>query len=423
MMLSAHTQISCPPEPWMLLFTSECFNIANVRKAPYGRNNAQIAALDFLQGLEYDKAGTLKDLAEKFAIGFKKKIDKECITRDLVQNVYSAQLSISGKAFFIDKTPRNYTILPFIDKYYPQSKKIFLKRNPLDIALSYLTTWNIPVKELAGKIITVNSRDFAEGLFVFSEYFSLSSPYKYIVAYEDLVKDCPLQLSEICKFIGVDFQPRMLKFFEDETIIQKFRESAVGDPISKKKTNTINTNSVGHGISRLARSDLESLLCLLGGNVFDNLGYSDVLSDLKRMGINIASEEAALYRRNGVIEKLFSKEFVEEERKILLGTHIEFVNRAIKNSEADRVAIAEQNETLTSMLKESEKDRAARAEQIETLTKMLKESEADRAARAEQIETLTKMLKESEADRAARAEQIETLTRMLKEFEAARVLH
>ena len=105
MMLSAHTQIACPPEPWILLFAAEILNFSEVRSAPYGRNIAQIAALDFLYSMENEKAGTV----ENIIINIGKKIcDKENlneIIREFVRNAYNAHISLCKKRIFIDKTP------------------------------------------------------------------------------------------------------------------------------------------------------------------------------------------------------------------------------------------------------------------------------------------------------------------------------
>lgn len=408
MMLSTHTKISCPPEPWLLLFAAECFNLAGVRAAPYGRNNAQIAALDFLLGLEYEKSGILEELVINANAVSDDTKNIESIACEFVRNAYNAQLALSGKIIYIDKTPRNYTILPLIDKYFPLAKKIFLKRNPLDIALSYSATWGIQINELAGDNPTVNSRDFVEGLFILSDYFSLPDPLKYVVAYEDLVSDGSSQLAKICQFIDVDYQQSMLEFYDCHAVIQKFKNAAIGDSFASKNPKAINSNSVGRGVTGLKKSDVQSLLNLLGGNVFQALGYGDVLGIINRIGIDVPDERTAQLHRRNVLNKLHSKEIVEYDRKNLLGLQIESLTGVLRESESDRATRGEQIETLTGMLKESEADRVVRGEQIESLTAMLKESEADRTARGQQIELLTAMLKESEADRAERAKQIET---------------
>ncbi len=454
MILSTHTKISCPPEPWLLLFVAEYFNLANVRAAPYGRNNAQIAALDFLLGLEYEKSGTMEDIINGNPSGFNEERNIGFVASEFVRNAYSAQLTHSGKSIFIDKTPRYYTIIPLIDKYFPLAKKIFIKRNPLDIALSYLTTWKIPINELVGDVLSVNSRDFTEGLFTFTNYFSSPNPHKYIVAYEDIVSDAPLQMAKICEFIGVGYQPSMLKFYENDTVIQKFRNSAFGDPNSLKNPKAISSGSVGRGITKLKQSELQSLLNFLGGKVFRDLGYGDELIVLNNMGIDIPDEQITTLLRRNTFEKLHSKTIVENDRKNLLGLHIETITETLKRAESDR-------EALTEMLKESEADRAARWEQIVTLTEMIKALETDNAERWVQIETLsltlkeweenrftrggligggmgflklignrfvmrnqitalTAMLNETKAEQLARSQQIVTLTRMLKESEVDR---
>ncbi len=422
MMLSAHTKISCPPEPWLLLFAAEWINLASVCSAPYGRNNALIAALDFLLCMEYEKSGTLEELMISAFKGSDDTNNKEIFVREFVRNAYSTQLALSGKIVFIDKTPRNYTILPFIDKYFPLSKKIFLKRNPLDIALSYLTAWKIPINELVGNNLTANSRDFVEGMFALSDYFSSPDTLKHVVAYEDIVSDGASQLAEICQFIDVDYQPLMLKFYENESVIQKFRVSAIGDTVTSRKPKAINSDSVGRGLTGLMQSDLQHLLTALGGNVFLDLGYSDVLIALDRMGmgINVPDEKTAQLHRRNVVNKLHSKTIVEHDRKNLLGLQIESLTMMLKESEVDRALRLEQIESLTGNLRESEFDRTARGQQIEELIGMLRESESDRTARSQQIEELTGMLRESESDRAARSQQIEELTGMLRESESDR---
>ena len=108
------------------------------------------------------------------------------------------------KFIFADKTPRNYILLPLIDRLFPKAKKVFIKRNPLDIAFSYWSTWDVPIRELVGRgeVLTANTRDFCEGLFVLAEYFSAPDPYKFVVSYEDLVTNHPICLTAICRFFG-----------------------------------------------------------------------------------------------------------------------------------------------------------------------------------------------------------------------------
>lgn len=371
MMLSAHTKISCPPEPWMLLFVAECLNLACVRSTLYGRNNAQIAAFDFLFGMEYEDPGTLGNLFIKTGHASPNIQDRNSLFCEFVRQAYNARLTLDGKCFFVDKTPRNYAVLSLIDQYFPQSKKIFLKRNPLDIAQSYLATWGVSINELTGNEISENSRDFSEGLFALSDYFSSPDPYKHVLAYEDLVTDCPSQLAKICEFIGTSYQPPMLEFYANQTVIQKFGNSAFGDPAVNKKPKAINSDSVGLGITNLKPSELQSLINILGGDVFHTLGYSNVLTSLSHMGISTPDERTAQLRRHDVIDKLQSRTVIEHDRKSLLGSQIE---------------------ALTGMLRESESDRAARWRQIEVLTKMLQKSEPDRAARGKPIEVPAKML-------------------------------
>lgn len=57
------------------------------------------------------------------------------------REIYNSKLAEVGKDFFIDKTPRYYHILSWIDTLFDHSRKIWLQRNPLDVFLSYKETW------------------------------------------------------------------------------------------------------------------------------------------------------------------------------------------------------------------------------------------------------------------------------------------
>ena len=48
-----------------------------------------------------------------------------------------------GFNFVIDKTPRYWEILEDIVRIFPKSKVIILKRNPIDVARSMITTWKM----------------------------------------------------------------------------------------------------------------------------------------------------------------------------------------------------------------------------------------------------------------------------------------
>jgi hypothetical protein len=59
LMLGSHPEVCCPPEPWIVLALAEYLGLGNVRNTPYGREWAEIAAMEFLLNPERKQRGTL----------------------------------------------------------------------------------------------------------------------------------------------------------------------------------------------------------------------------------------------------------------------------------------------------------------------------------------------------------------------------
>jgi hypothetical protein len=74
--------------------------------------------------------------------------DFEELVTEFARTFYLRGLKEARKDLFVDKTPRNYQCLDLVNKQLKGFQPIVLLRDPIDIAESYLRTWNINIATL-----------------------------------------------------------------------------------------------------------------------------------------------------------------------------------------------------------------------------------------------------------------------------------
>ena len=111
-----------------------------------------------------------------------------------------------NKHFFLDKTPRYYYIIEELIKYFPESKIIILRRNPLYVLNSIIKTW---VKK--DYFLLSNYKD---DLFLSLEKFkkySKNSDNIYNIHYEDLISDHKKSLKKLYSFLNIEYNEAFIK--------------------------------------------------------------------------------------------------------------------------------------------------------------------------------------------------------------------
>jgi hypothetical protein len=120
--LNGHSDIHTTAEPWIMLHPLYALK-KNGLIAEFDSNLAR-------QGLE----DFISQVPERQELYFK-------ALRHMGCTLYNRMLEVSGKRFFLDKTPRYYLIIPELKKVFPKAKFIFLLRNPLAVLSSTLKIW------------------------------------------------------------------------------------------------------------------------------------------------------------------------------------------------------------------------------------------------------------------------------------------
>jgi hypothetical protein len=112
-------------------------------------------------------------------------------------------LVASGKKMIIDKTPQNVFGWERLKEAWPQARYIFLIRHPAAIADSLARARKLPVEgTVAGRV-----QEYAVAL----ETARAQLP-GITVRYEDLVADPKAVTTEICQYLGVEWEPAMLDY-------------------------------------------------------------------------------------------------------------------------------------------------------------------------------------------------------------------
>src|SRR5262245_44040505 len=129
--LGSHSDMYCPPEPWLLLPLATARSERILATAAFDYPLAMRAVHEFLTPERFDAS------LGAFAV-----------------TAYNSVLADSNKRIMVDKTPRYYQILAAIDALFPRALQIWIKRNPLDTIASCIGTWSIPLQELLGEAIS-----------------------------------------------------------------------------------------------------------------------------------------------------------------------------------------------------------------------------------------------------------------------------
>lgn len=266
-MLQNHSQISAAQEMWFLM---KLHDLRVQESRPYG--GSPIIARFF--------NSVLSD--EMFI--------RAC--RGFALQVYQDLLHIGGGRMIIDKSPRYYCLLEFLDRLFPSSRRIFLTRNPLDIAASYKKLHQGPspydlASRLYAETFDMKMIDLTVGLLRYADYFAVEHDYACRVSYEQLVQHPKEELTRLCSFLGLEYEEGIERYgdYLHTSKSDLFFSMGVGDPLLLNHSSP-HTQSLGQWQEVLTPREMEALCRALGAELFQRLGYQEVLEQVEaRCGV------------------------------------------------------------------------------------------------------------------------------------------
>jgi hypothetical protein len=270
-MLDNHPDIASPPEPWVMLA------LAELGKVPM-RHPANSAILGFA--------------VDRFA----GQDDRILAARAAGAALYQTYLRRHGARIFVDKTPRYALIPEFLISVFPKARFIWLRRDPMDIAASYLTTWSV---DLAAVLAKGDDRpelfDLTIGLDRLLAFHELHADSLHIIHYEKLASATADELKSLLRHIGLEATDDMISHMTSLDGLERNRDD-FGDP-KIRATSAPHAKSIGSWRSVLRTSQLQVLLDAIGTERMVKLGYANTVSELKARGIvQSGASTPSLYR-------------------------------------------------------------------------------------------------------------------------------
>ncbi|MBH5371111.1 nodulation protein NoeE [Bradyrhizobium glycinis] len=269
-LLQQHPEIAAPPEPWIML-ALEAFGRVD-RKHPVGASLVLAGTTEFLE-----------------------RIDRTIVSRAFADAAYSQYLALTGKRTLIDKTPRYWTVLEFLESLYPEAPHILLIRNPYAIAASLKSTWRIPLvsdnadltspSSLANLVfglppaIASSLADVVLGLPKLAAHRGRKQTQ--VVKYEILVAHPDQEIRRIIAGLGHD--PVALA---STTLMQTdyLKSSSFGDHKILQRTE-IDSRSVQAWQTELSVEEMQAVTDGVGVELLIDLGYEEEFRYAQQLGV------------------------------------------------------------------------------------------------------------------------------------------
>jgi hypothetical protein len=224
-MMGAHSEIFTHPEPHLISPIAHLGVYYNVDKAPYDHINAAEAIKAFIEDLPNGEQDYLDAL--------------RCYTDTL----YGRMLRGSNRRYFLDKTPANALVLPFLERLYPDAKYVVLTRHPLAVFSSYANSFFHGDWQQAHEFNPILERYVP----AIADFLKQRPVPLLHVLYEDLVASPESELERIFAFLGLENEPGAVDYASAGPA-----KKGMGDPINVDRQDRPMTSSVGKWASELA---------------------------------------------------------------------------------------------------------------------------------------------------------------------------
>ncbi|NVK10757.1 MAG: sulfotransferase [Gammaproteobacteria bacterium] len=138
--------------------------------------------------------------------------------------------SYDGKTWIVDKTPLNFQYIALLARIFPRARFVRCVREPVDNCFSIF------------KLPFGDSQSYAHSLASLGQYYrrydrlmsglSEQLPGRIFDSqYESLVDDVESGTKALCEFLGIDFEPSMLEFYQSKRLVRTPSASQVRQPI------------------------------------------------------------------------------------------------------------------------------------------------------------------------------------------------
>ncbi len=251
-MLDSHPDLAIPGESGFLL--EMCASSAKSDKEGLVQSFcAELEAFDRFRAWKLDLDDLRRDLEEQ-------RPDDRVEAMRITYAHYAAR---EGKTLYGDKTPDHVLQIPELAKLFPEARFVHLIRDGRDVALANLDVpWGPATLPAA-------ARYWRQRVSTGRQAGAALGPKRYLeVRYEELVADPSSVLHKVTEFLGLEFDPAMLR--SDEAVRRQFAMSP--DPSLDKSLLLPVTKGLRDWRRDMSADDL-AVFELIAGPLLEELGY------------------------------------------------------------------------------------------------------------------------------------------------------
>lgn len=200
----------------------------------------------------------------KFTINELLSFAKEGDIKSLISNIFYAEAKANGKQHVFIKENHIYEFLPFLLSSFPESKYVYLVRDPRDMALS----WKKNPSHPGGIVQAAKQWKKDQQQYLMINNFLSKVGSSYLVTYENLTSEVEKETGLILDFLGLPFDENIVNFYEDELTRKNAKKQIAWDNLSKA---VISNNSKKY-LTDLSEDEIRSIekICFHEMNI---LGY------------------------------------------------------------------------------------------------------------------------------------------------------
>jgi hypothetical protein len=182
----------------------------------------------------------------------------------VIRWIFEQEMLANCKKRVFVKENHSYSLLPFFLTHFPESKFIFLVRDPRDMASEWKITGPLPgqVRTAAGQWHLDQKRSLQACGFL------KDLNRIHLVKFEHLLQKTESTLKRICSFLDIDYSEQMLEFHHNEMTIKNAGRQRAWADLQKP----IDSDNVHVYRSRLSEQEIMYIEAVCGAEM-EQLGY------------------------------------------------------------------------------------------------------------------------------------------------------
>ncbi|MEH6593504.1 MAG: sulfotransferase [Halioglobus sp.] len=142
---------------------------------------------------------------------------------------HTVDQAVTGRHFFVDKMPDNYSLVGWIFKLFPEAKVIYARRDPREIALSCwkanfgAINWAYRMEDIAERIVQHHK--------TMDVWLKLYENKIFVSDYANLVKEPEAQTRKMLEYLGLDWNSACLDHTHASSVVRTASVNQVRRPV------------------------------------------------------------------------------------------------------------------------------------------------------------------------------------------------